>query len=86
MCIFCTTLGRATFWKPEQLSNMAEVQQALKELYMWQKMNPSKKKNASLPEMMHAERRRQTYERILLAYIDACISTNMVRKQGSHSI
>ena len=76
-------LGRATFWKPEQLNNMTEIQQALKELYIWQQINKNKKKNASQIEMMYAEKRRQTYEQRLLPYIDACISTNMVRKQGS---
>ena len=76
--LFC--VDRGTFWKPEQLNNMTEIQQALRDLCAWQGLHSHKHKKITLAiiEAVNAERRLRAYEKRMAPYIDACLSADMV--------
>ena len=72
-------LDSATFWKPEQLSNMTEIEQAFRELTIWQGLREQKKINSTVIKSVNSYLKLEAFEKQLGPYIEACILADMVR-------
>ncbi len=67
-----------SFWKPEELSNMEEVEQGLKDLRVWQGSKLNRKINIDQLKEMHQAKRSMWYNKQIGAYVEACIASDMV--------